>query len=120
VLIRGGVSGRERDEEDPPIFLDAVVPLAGLRDSGDVAVCVELGTAGTDADQLRRAREILLQHPGPAPLMVVWTNGGHAPRPGNGAPPRFRSRSLRVELRDEVLAALRAELGEERVKLVRA
>ena len=32
VLIRGQVSGRDRDEDDPPIFLDSVVPLAQLRD----------------------------------------------------------------------------------------
>jgi DNA polymerase III subunit alpha len=28
VLLRGSVSGRDRDEDAPPIFLDSVVPLA--------------------------------------------------------------------------------------------
>src|SRR5690606_25011996 len=36
VVLRGAVSGRERDEEDPPIFLDGVTPLASVRESGTV------------------------------------------------------------------------------------
>jgi DNA polymerase III subunit alpha len=120
VLIRGGVSGRERDEEDPPIFLDSAAPLAGLREGGEVGLCVELAS-GIDPESLRRAKQLLLAHPGPAPLEVVWSgapdgavaNGNHA------AAPRFRSRSLRIAPRDELLAALRGVLGEERVRLIR-
>jgi DNA polymerase III subunit alpha len=129
VLIRGAVSGRERDEEDPPIFLDGVTPLAQLRESGEVGVCVEMDASGIDAERLRRAKQVLLQYPGPAPFEMVWThapaaanghdgasaNGNH----GNGAPARFRSRSLRVAPREELLAALREVLGEERVKLTK-
>jgi DNA polymerase III subunit alpha len=131
VLIRGAVSGRERDEEDPPIFLDGVAPLAQLRENGEVGVCVELDARHVDAELLRRAKQVLLQHPGPAPFEMLWT---HAPAPAgngdgngasangsrsNGAPARFRSRSLRVAPREELLAALREVLGEERVKLTK-
>ncbi|MBA4155858.1 MAG: DNA polymerase III subunit alpha [Gemmatimonadetes bacterium] len=124
VLIRGGVSGRERDEEDPPIFLDAAVSLADLRENGEVTVCVELGGGDLDADGLRRAKLVLGQHPGPAPLVVVWSRAGNGSgngerSGGGGEPPRFRSRSLRIAPREELLRQLREMLGEEKVRLVR-
>jgi hypothetical protein len=34
VLVRGQVSGRDRDEDDPPIFLDEALPLALIRAPG--------------------------------------------------------------------------------------
>ena len=59
VLIRGAVSGRERDEEDPPIFLDGVSPLAAVRESGTVALCIDIGH-GSDPDAVRRAEVIFI------------------------------------------------------------
>ena len=43
VLIRGTVSGRDRDEEAPPIFLDSVAPLNALWSNGQIALgdCTE-------------------------------------------------------------------------------
>lgn len=124
LLIRGGVSGRERDEEDPPIFLDSAVPLAELRASGEVGIQVALSSAGPAAEQLAAAKRHLEAFPGEGPLVVLWHNGSDpesaAPRNGSGDVPRLRSRSLRVAPRDELLRALRDVLGEERVKLVRA
>jgi DNA polymerase III subunit alpha len=116
VLIRGAVSGRERDEEDPPIFLDGVVPLAELRESGEIGVCMELGSQGVDPEVLERARRSLAAHAGPGPLIVLWGNGGLDESPVA----RLRSRSLRVAPRETLLAELREALGEERVKLVKA
>jgi DNA polymerase III subunit alpha len=113
VLILGAVSGRERDEEDPPIFLDGVVPLTELRSSGQIGVCVELGQAD-DEGTLQRAKQIFEQHSGAGPLMVVWTNGGATPDA-----PRLRSKSVRLDPNDVLLQELREVLGEERVRLVR-
>jgi DNA polymerase-3 subunit alpha len=114
VVIRGAVSGRERDEEDPPMFLDAAVPLAGVRESGEVGVLIELGSAGGDPAAIAAARELLAAHVGEGPLLVRWTNGG-----GEGEAPRLRSRSLKVAPRDELLVALRGALGDDRVRLHR-
>jgi DNA polymerase-3 subunit alpha len=116
ILLRGAVSSRDRDEEDPPLFLDGAVRMAELRESGSVGVCVELGSEGADRDRIQRAKECFARYPGPGPLEVVWRNGGTlAP----GDEPRLRSRSVRVAPSEVLLTELRAVLGDERVKLVK-
>jgi DNA polymerase-3 subunit alpha len=113
LLLRGTVSGRARDEENPPLFLDAALPLAGLYESGEVGVCVRLRADELeDRAILTRARETFARHPGPAPVIVAWENG-------EPERPQFRSRSLRVAPRPPLLDALRDLLGPERVGLVR-
>ena len=42
VLIQGKVSSRERDEEDPPVFLDGAELLEGLLGSGRLALKIDL------------------------------------------------------------------------------
>jgi DNA polymerase-3 subunit alpha len=112
VLLRGSVSGRERDEGDPPLFLDAATPLEEVYESGRVAVCLELSSSSeVDADRLEKAIKIARAHPGPAAIQVVLENGGDEPS-------RLRSRALRVAPVPSVLAELRGVLGETRVRLV--
>jgi len=114
ILLRGKVSGRERDEEDPPIFLDDAIPLEALPDSGRLALQIELPT-GVDweADVFHEAKEVIEAHPGGAPveLMLGSDNGVTAPR--------FRSRSLKVELSRDTVRDLQEVFGKKRVKLVR-
>jgi DNA polymerase-3 subunit alpha len=112
VLVRGAVSGRERDEEDPPLFLDSAVALEEVRAAADVGVAIELGSAGPEPAALERAKALLAEHAGEGPLLVTWTNGG-------AEQTRLRSKSLKVAPRDELLAALREVLGDERVRLHR-
>jgi DNA polymerase III subunit alpha len=115
VLLCGSVSGRERDEEDPPIFLDRVLPLASIRDGGDVGVCIEIASGECDPATIQQAKLLLSGHPGEAPVIVLWMDPGREP-----SPPRLRSRSLRISPREELVRELRGVLGEDRVKLVRA
>jgi len=112
VLLIGAVSGRERDEENPPVFLNEVVPLETVYESGRVAICLELenGTE-VDRDSLSEAVRIARAHPGPAALQVKLRNGGDEPS-------RLRSRALSVAPEPELLEQLRAALGRERVRLV--
>ena len=117
VLLFGSVSGRERDEDDPPVFLDRVIPLATVRENGDVGICIDLASEGLDEDRVRKVKLLLAGHPGPAPLLVVWRNGGTGL---DDDTPRLRSRSVRIAPRDELVRDLRDVLGEERVRLVRA
>ncbi len=114
VLVRGAVSGRERDEEDPPMFLDSAVRLDDVRETGDVGVCIELASAGPGADAVKAAKRILAEHAGPAPLFVVWKNGG-----GEDEAQKLRSKTLKVSPREELLRALRDVLGDDRVRLHR-
>ncbi len=122
VLIRGSVSGRERDEDAPPIFLDSVVPLGSLRSSGNLAVEVALAE-DVPADAVHRAGEAFRAHPGSAPVYVRWA-GTSASGGGNGngrqdGAVRLRSRTLGVAPTDGLLRELRDLFGAERVRLVR-
>lgn len=112
VLIRGAVSGRSRDEENPPIFVDSVVPLAEVRRSGQVGICIELDhEQPPPPDVFGKVRSLVEGSPGSGPLLVEWKKAG------NGSAPRFAS-SLRVSPNADLLADLRSLLGSERVHLV--
>jgi DNA polymerase-3 subunit alpha len=120
VLIRGSVSGRDRDEDAPPIFLDSVVPLETLRQSGNLGLELALA-ADAPADALNAATRALRAAPGPAPVFVTVRhgNGGNG---GNGGREtvRLRSRSLSVAPSEALLAQLRELFGAERIRLVRS
>ncbi len=114
VLLRGTVSNRERDEEDPPIFLDGALPLAEVVSSGRVAVAIDLPAGGDlSKELLGKARRVLDDHPGPAPLEVHLKNGVDST-------PKLRSRSLKVDPGTDALHGLREIFGEAEVHLVRA
>jgi len=132
VLVRGSVSGRDRDEEEPPIFLDGVVRLDSLRTSGALGVEVTLEPEQDEA-LLEEALPVFRAHAGSSPLFVQWrparresANGDTGdPAPGNGgatAAPRaasLRSRSITVAPTEELVARLRELFGEDRIRLVR-
>ncbi|HEV3048844.1 MAG TPA: hypothetical protein VGX50_00965, partial [Longimicrobium sp.] len=112
VLIRGTVSNRERDEEEPPLFLDSAVALSEIRNGGDVGVQIEIGSDGPGPGALAAAKAILAEHAGPGQLVVVWRNGGTEQT-------KLKSKTVKVAPRDELLMALRDALGAERVSLHR-
>jgi DNA polymerase III subunit alpha len=122
VLVRGAVSGRERDEEDPPIFLDSAIPLSEVRQSGDIGVCIEIDRELPVPEAVRRAKAALAGSPGAAPVIVHWHgNGGQRNGVGDHAsgPTRLKSRSIRVAPGEDLLEELRALFGEDRVRLTR-
>ena len=111
VLVRGMVSNRERDEEDPPIFLDGVELLEALPASGRLAVQIELDFGSElPADAFARARAVLVRHPGTVPVELAL---------GNGEGVRFRSRTLRADVGGGTLEELQAVFGRNRVRLVK-
>jgi DNA polymerase-3 subunit alpha len=113
VEIVGRVSGRERDEEDPPIFLDSARPLEAVKPELAVQIELELGS-DVAAEAFETAKKVLAEHPGPSP---VWLQVGQ----DNGeAAPRLRSRTLRVEPTLDTLDALQKLFGRGNVRLVRA
>jgi len=113
VLIEGMVSGRSRDEEDPPIFLDSVAPLAEVRRSGQVGIRIELDQEmPPGSDVFDRVRSLVEESPGSGPLLVEWKKAG------NGVTPCFSS-SLRVSPNADLLADLRSLLGTDHVHLAR-
>ncbi len=115
VLIRGKVSSRERDEDDPPIFLDGAELLEGVPASGKLAVQIELDFAGMPKEEaFAEAKRLLVAHPGVAPVEVLVQTGN-----GLGAP-RLRSRTLRVDPGQETLQELEKLFGPSHVRLVRS
>jgi len=111
VLVRGSVSGRDRDEDAPPIFLDEVIPLATLRASGALGIELILPPGGrVEPEAVTRATEALRANPGAAPLFVRQDTPGGS---------RLRSRSLAVEPSEALLRRLRELFGADRVRLVR-
>jgi len=113
VLVTGKISNRERDEEDPPIFLDRAVLLDDAARSGRLALQIEM-EFGSDLglEQFQQAKKILSAHAGPAPVEVRLgsDNGQRAPR--------FRSRSLRAEPDGATIEELETVFGKGRVRLV--
>jgi len=114
VLISGKVSGRERDEDDPPIFLDDALLLEGVSNSGQLAVQIELPVdAELDDDVFARAKELLKAHPGMAPVELSLGSD-------NGiAAPILRSRTLKTDPSHDTIEALQKMFGKARERLVR-
>ena len=114
VLLRGKVSDRERDEEDPPIFLDGAEPLRGVPDSGRLAVRIALEwDDDLPEDAFDRARVVVAERTGGAPVEVVVGNGDGADAS------RLRSRSFKVAPDRETIRELEAVFGKGRVGLVK-
>jgi DNA polymerase III subunit alpha len=114
ILLRGKISDRERDEEDPPLFLDGVHLLEEVQRSGRLAVVIDVEPGETPQPEVfEKARALLMASPGRAPvqLHVAAFNGDESP-------PRLRSRTLRMDPRPEVLDQLRELFGKGRVRMV--
>jgi DNA polymerase-3 subunit alpha len=129
LLLTGGYSARDRDEEAAAFIVEQARGLEELRVSGAVAVVLRWSAASPpDPETARAAAALCAAHPGPAPLLVEWDerhqpDGGNGREHGgggdqdNGTMARLRSRSLRVDAADELLTALRSLLGAEHVQL---
>lgn len=114
LLIKGGYSRKDQDVDSPTFIVESVTRFAEVRASGDLAVSIDL-SRGSDLapsvmDDVRVAME---SHQGSAPLELRWQDG-------DGSPVRFRSRSITVAASPVMLSDLRALLGADRVRLVRA
>ena len=128
LLLVGGYSARDRDDEQAPFVIESAQALDELKPSGAIGVALRWSPAAPPPpDATRAAAALCAAHPGPAPVLVEWKedgeNGGEAvpgPVPGVSTPAaRLRSRSLRVAVDDELVVALRALLGPEHVYLVK-
>ena len=110
LLLTGSYSARDRGEEQVPFIVEAAQPLADLKAAGAIGLTLRWSTGAPPAPEAARAAAALCaSHPGAAPVLVEYG--------GNGATERLRSRSLKVELDDELLAALRELVGPEHVGL---
>ena len=114
LLLTGGYSLRDRGEDRAPFIVEDAVSLEELRANG--AVGLELAWragSGPDSESARAVAALCAAHPGSAPLFVTWSDG-------NGSTARLLSRSVRVDLNEDLIGALREMLGAEHVRLVLA
>ncbi len=114
LLLTGSYSTRDRGEDRAPFVVEDAQPLADLKPGGAVAVELtwEPGK-GPDQQAARAIAALCAAHPGPAPVLVQWSDG-------NGLTARLRAQRLRVDLDEALLEGLRQVLGPDRVRLVRA
>ena len=114
-LFAGNYSPRDRGEEDAPFIVEQATPLADLRPSGRVGLALRWTVHDhVPADAAGQVAALCAAHPGPAPLLVEWSDDN------GGGTARFRSRALQVSLDDDLLHALEDVLGRGRVELVKA
>ncbi len=108
VLISGKFSKRPTDERGK-VIADWVLSLKRVRDDAGVGVELEIEMAKSDAEELLKVQQVLLRHGGNNPvfLRIVEPNGSCL----------LKSRELTSSSSDELLAELRALLGEKRVTL---
>ncbi len=107
VLIRGKVSSRERDEEEPPIFLDGAELLDGVPASGRLAIQIELEFGEAPGGGSLRRGQARSWPPIPEwPRWKSWCRRGT----DSGAP-RLRSRTMRADPGPETLESLEKLFG---------
>jgi DNA polymerase III subunit alpha len=115
MLLTGGHSARDRGEEQAPFIVEQAERLEDLRAKGAVGLALRWSAGrAPDPDTARAAAALCAAHPGPAPVMVEW-GAGDGNGEGNGPRAVLRSRTLRVDAADDLVAALRDLLGSEAV-----
>ncbi len=119
VLVRGIVSGRERDEADPPLRLLEAVPLTSVRTNGTLSLELALTRDGAGG-AIDEAKRLFREHPGSATLYVRWLGEGGGDGHGGAARPRLRSRTFAVSADEGLIGGLRELFGAEHVLLIRS
>jgi DNA polymerase-3 subunit alpha len=115
VLVEGGYSRRDQGAESPTFAVNKVTRLAEKRVGGQLAIAIDLALGGgLEPGVMRDVRAACDAYPGTAPLELRWRD----PRGETSA--RFRSRSIAVAPSNAILSELRALLGDDCVRLVRA
>jgi len=114
LLLKGGYSRKDQGVENPTFIVETVTRFTEVRANGEVGVAIELDFgADLPPSVMDDVRATIDAHHGSAPIELRWKNG-------NGDAVRFRSRTLTVAVSPVILTDLRALLGPDRVRLVRA
>src|SRR2546421_10578729 len=83
LLLSGGYSGRDRDEEQAPFIVEAAQPLDELKTAGAIAVALRWSPHAPPPPGAGRAVAALCAaHPGPAPVLVEGEDGHPRLAPG--------------------------------------
>ena len=114
MLLTGGYSDRDRDEDRAPFIVEHARDLAELKATGAVALSLRWSLPrAPEPAALRSVAALCSAHPGPTPLYIDWSDG-------NGEAVRLRARRLRVAAEEDLVRALRDLLGADAVHYVKA
>ena len=114
MLLTGGYSDRDRDEDRAPFIVEGARDLVELKATGAVALSLRWSLPRAPAPAaLRSVAALCSAHPGPTPLYIDWSDG-------NGESVRLRARRLRVAAEEDLVRALRDLLGADAVHYVKA
>jgi hypothetical protein len=114
MLLTGGYSDRDRDEDRAPFIVESARDLAELKATGAVALSLRWSLPrAPEPAALRSVAALCSAHPGPTPLYIDWSDG-------NGESVRLRARRLRVAAEEDLVRALRDLLGADAVHYVKA
>jgi DNA polymerase-3 subunit alpha len=114
MLLTGGYSDRDRDEDRAPFIVEGARDLAELKATGALALSLRWSLpSAPEPTALRSVAALCSAHPGPTPLYIEWTDG-------NGEAVRLRARRLRVAAEEDLVRALRDLLGADAVHYVKA
>ncbi len=115
VLVEGSYGKRDQGAESPTFIVEKITRLAEKRVGGQIAIVIDLGPGtGLTPGVMHDVRAACEAYPGTTPIELRWRDT----RAGTTA--RFRSRSVAVAPSNAVLNELRALLGDDRVRFVRA
>jgi DNA polymerase-3 subunit alpha len=113
LLLSGGYSPRDRGEDRAPFIVEEATALMDLRQNGAMGIALTWETGNApDPAVAKGIAALCASYPGPATVTVQWSDG-------NCTIARMQARQLHVELKEELLVALRELVGVERVTLVR-
>ncbi len=116
LLFTGGHSARDRGEEQAPFIVEQAEPLDELRARGAVGLALRWDAGHPPAPEAARAAAALCaSHPGSTPLLVEWADGNGGSSEGLGLQVLLRSRSMKVDAAEDLVAALRDLLGSDAV-----
>jgi DNA polymerase-3 subunit alpha len=114
VLLNGGYSPRDRDEERAPFIIESARPLEELLTAGAYGLALRWKmTQAPSPETIGQVVGLCSRHPGPAPLYIEWSDG-------NGERLRARSRRVKIAPEPALISELKQLLGSDAVTFVKA
>jgi DNA polymerase III subunit alpha len=108
VLLTGNVSNKERDKEDPTIFLESITPLQNVRQDRNMAIEISLDTDSVEPRLIAEGKSVMARYPGQGSLYTKFGDN------------LLKSKTIKIDPTPELIKELRGIFGKENVTLSKA